>query len=425
MKAALSILCTGNEIIDGRVEDTNSRFLISAMADLGVQVASVMACRDDIQSIRDSIAFLLSHSDVLFISGGLGPTSDDLTREAVAAYVGKPLYLDDEALDNLKELYQRRKRTFDVSNTKQAQFPAGSRILKNPVGTAAGFHCNAGSKHILVVPGVPHELKRLCTDHLVPFATTHFRAASVAPALHFHVFGRPESKVGELVESGGVPPGLTISYRAHYPEIIVKISSAGNNAALQAFFTAAKERVGPDFIFSEQANQSFDQALHEILIAKAKTVAVAESCTGGMVGTLLTTNPGASSYFLGGVVSYSNEAKTKLLSVPAELIDSKGAVSLEVASTMADNARKVFSSDLAVSITGIAGPDGGSPEKPVGTFFVGFSSPQGVKAFHCFASASRTMVRTFAAHTALDIVRRHLLGYDLRPSDIIGAPQLK
>ena len=425
MEATVAILCTGNEILDGRVEDSNSRHLVAELESLGIKAAHILACRDDIRSIRESISFLLSRAAILIISGGLGPTSDDLTREGVAEYLGQPLYLDKQALADLQELYQRRKRIFDTSNTKQAQFPQGSRILKNPVGTAAGFHCSAGDKHILVVPGVPHELKRMFADHLAPFLRAHFSAAEAAPARYFHIFGRPESKVGELVEAVPAPKGINISYRAHYPEIIVKLTSDIEVAELETFAAQAKQRIGSDFIFSEQPQQSFDQALHDLLIAKKTSVAVAESCTGGMLGSLLTANAGASNYFLGGVVTYSNEAKSKLLQVPADLIESKGAVSVEVAKAMAENVRELFQCDIAVSITGIAGPDGGSAEKPVGTFFVGFAAARGAQAFHCFASASRAMVRTFASYTALDIVRRHLLGYDLRPTDIIGAPQTK
>lgn len=423
MEACVAILCTGNEILDGRVEDSNSRLLSSTFDELGVHTAHILACRDDITSIRESIAFLLARAPILIISGGLGPTSDDLTREAVSEFLGKPLYLDQGALENLKALYQRRKRIFDISNTKQAQFPEGSKILENPVGTAAGFHCQAGGKHILVVPGVPHELKRMTADHLLPFLQKFFSRTQIPQTAHLHIFGRPESKVGELVERGGVPPGISISYRAHYPEIIVKFSADRNNSALAPFVEQVRQRIGADFIFSELSGHTFDRALHELLIAKQKTVAVAESCTGGMLGALLAANGGASAYFQGGAITYSNDAKSLLLNVPPQLIANRGAVSHEVACSMAENARRVFSSDVAVSITGIAGPGGGSAEKPVGTFFIGFSSAQGTQAFHCFASASRTMIRTFASYTALDIVRRHLLGYDLRPTDIIGNPQ--
>ncbi|MBN8549182.1 MAG: competence/damage-inducible protein A [Deltaproteobacteria bacterium] len=424
MTAHVSILCTGNEILDGRIEDSNSRYLISALANIGVSVRQILACRDEISSIRDSISYLFSDCDVLIISGGLGPTSDDLTREAVAAYLGKSLYLDSDALHDLQELYRRRKRHFDGSNTKQAQFPEGSRILKNPVGTAAGFHCTSKqSKHILVVPGVPHEMKRMCTEHILPFATKHFGLQGTPRSFYLHVFGRPESKVGELVESKGVPAAVRISYRAHYPEIIVKISAEGDDALAERFTMQAKQLIGTDYVYSELELATFEHSVHTLLVERQKTVAVAESCTGGMVGGLLTSNAGASSFFLGGAITYSNESKTKLLGVPAALIEKHGAVSQEVAKQMAESARNLFSSDLAVSITGIAGPDGGSEDKPVGTFYVGFATRNSCEAFHCFASASRSMVRTFAAYTALDIIRRHVLGHELRPRDIIGVPQ--
>jgi nicotinamide-nucleotide amidase len=426
MQTPVSILCTGSEILDGRIDDSNSRFLIQALEELGVHAGQILACRDDIASIRKSIEFLLSHSRLLIISGGLGPTSDDVTREAVAEFAGHPLYLDAQALTDLKDLYQRRKRNFDSSNTKQAQFPQGSVVLKNPVGTAAGFRLDAGAgKQIFVVPGVPHELKRMFNDHIAPIIRHEFGTATAQPSRYLHVFGLPESKVGELVERNPVPPGISISYRAHYPEIIIKISSDDASAPVAEFTEHAKEAIGKDFIFSELPEQTFDQALHSLLSEKGKTIALAESCTGGLLGSLLTSNPGSSKYFLGGVIAYSNEIKSSQLHVPRDLIDSKGAVSVEVAECMAKGARDVFSSDLGVSITGIAGPEGGSTEKPVGTFFVGFASHDRTQAFHCFAAASRNMLRTFASFTALDIVRRYLLGYDLRPSGILGTLQFK
>jgi nicotinamide-nucleotide amidase len=426
MALRISILCTGDEILDGRIEDSNSRFLIGKISEFGVKVQQILASRDSIEGIEQSIRYLLLSSDLLIISGGLGPTSDDLTREAVAKFVGKPLYQDDDTLSDLKELYRQRKRVFDSSNIKQATFPEASRILKNPVGTAAGFHCvwsDSGKleRNIFVVPGVPHELKRMYADHIAPFVAQRSGLAAAPKVRYFHVFGRPEAKVGELVERDGVPPGISISYRAHYPEIIVKISSDG--AAIDSFADKSSLALGNDFIFSNLPEQTLDETVHALLIEKKKTISVAESCTGGMLGSLLTKNAGSSAYFLGGIISYSNDVKTDLLEVDPALIKVHGAVSAPVAQAMAKSIRERLKSDLAISITGIAGPDGGTPEKPIGTFFLGFSHAGGTETFHCFASASRNMIRTFASFTALDVARRHLLGYPLRPAEIIGNVQ--
>lgn len=425
MEPAVSILCTGNEILDGRISDTNSRLLISAFEELGLEVRHILSCRDSKQDIIESLRFLIGRSRLIVVSGGLGPTSDDVTREAVAEFLGCKLVLDPHVLEQLKARYRERKRTFDISNTKQVEFPDGAVVLPNPVGTAAGFRCRAQGQDIIVVPGVPHELERMFRDHIGPFAKELFGSCMVRVSKVLRIFGRSEAKVGELVEYQAVPDTICVSYRANFPEIFVKLSATAENAAaLDSFFVQAKQSIGADFIFSDSAERNLEQTVHHELTRRNISVAVAESCTGGGISSLLTNTAGSSRYFMGGVVSYSNAAKSEFLGVPPESIGTYGAVSSEVACAMATGARARFATDIGISVTGIAGPDGGSAEKPVGTFFVGLVDARTVQAFHCFMPGPREMIRAFACYTTLDILRRHIQGFELRPKDIIGSPQL-
>lgn len=425
MHKHLSILCTGTELLDGRIEDSNSRYLAATFETIGAHTQRILCCRDSIEDIQRSITFLLQDVDILFVSGGLGPTSDDVTREAIAAFLNLPLQKDDQALADLQELYRKRRRTFDNSNTKQVYFPQHARILKNPIGTAAGFHCeferDGRKKHILVGPGVPHELHRMCADHFLPFLLSKFQELRAPISKVFKVFGIPESKVGELVEASGVPAGLSISYRAHYPEVIVKLSGT-DDVETEQFAQKTIERLGRDFVFSTESTGTIESAVQALFIQHGLTLATAESCTGGGIGALLTDTPGSSSYFLGGVISYSNEVKISTLGVSSAALQEHGAVSAEIAMQMASGVRTKLGSSVGISVTGIAGPDGGSTAKPVGTFYIGLCDKTKTVAFHCFASASRLMIRKFSAYTALDILRRYALGVELRPDGIIGKP---
>jgi nicotinamide-nucleotide amidase len=327
----------------------------------------------------------------------------------------------------MKAFYAARRRTFDTANLKQVHFPEGSTVLPNPVGTAAGFRCSiiigSEERHILSIPGVPHEMRKMCDEQVLPFLRSTFGSPAPLQSRTLRVFGIPESKIGAIVEQDGVPPAISVSYRAHYPEVIVKFSTRTDRLALESFSARSEAALGSDFVFSHDPQASLARVVHELLAAKGLTVSVAESCTGGALGEALTETPGSSHTFLGGVISYSNEAKMQLLGVPESTLLAHGAVSAETACAMADGVRERFKSSLAVSITGIAGPDGGTTVKPVGTFYIGLSTPDSTRAFHCFTAASRTLVRRFAAFTALDIIRRHVQGYELRPIGIIGAPQ--
>lgn len=415
MSTAVSFLAVGSELLDGRVVNSNAAFVCEELSRNGITMSEILVCDDDEDQIIRACRYLMEHSDFLLVSGGLGPTSDDLTREALARLGSIELVLNENVLNGLKALFERRKRPFSPSNRKQALFPAGSRIIPNPVGTAAGFLLElAGRKKIACLPGVPHELKAMFSQSVLPEILHLLQGEAAIFSTAMKIFGLPESLVGDRVAACDLDPAITVSYRASFPEIHLRLKTRSAQPVLQQAEKQIRESLGEEFIFSSDLQVPFEAILHDLLLKSGKTLSIAESCTGGMLGMYLTRTPGASSWFKGGVLVYSNELKRSLLDVPDALLKNEGAVSHGTARFMAQAARQRFASDYAVSITGIAGPGGGSEHKPCGTFFVGMSCAQGSFSFRHFAALNREMVRKYAAYSAMDTLRRQLLGFSIQ-----------
>ena len=417
MRWGVAILAIGSELLDGRVVDTNSNYLAQKFSDYGVHLKQVLTCDDDLEQIVNALRFLSLSANLIVVSGGLGPTTDDLTRESIAAFCGSNLELRADALEAIKALYRERRREFDQVNTKQAYMPQGAQVIPNDVGTAPGFKL-LGPQNTLIValPGVPAELKRMFESGVLESCLEHLQIdqASRLEVLTLRLFGLPESVIGSRVQGVGLPADIVVSYRAHFPDITVQLKARARSELLHRSVRSCREALGEEFIFSCDPKQSLEEVVAELLTQKKLTLSVAESCTAGMLGALLTNVPGASQYFVGGAQSYSNGMKSDVLGVCADLIKTHGAVSKEVACAMAQGARSRFKSDLALAITGIAGPDGGSAAKPVGTFMIGLAHPHGVTALHYFFASSRRRVREYAAYTALDSLRRYLLSLPYR-----------
>ncbi len=312
-------------------------------------------------------------------TGGLGPTTDDVTTEAVANAVGARLVRDDASLDSIRRRFEKAGRTMTASNEKQADFPEGADILPNPVGTAPGFGVRIGECVAYFLPGVPREMKRMFEQQVAP------RVRALAPNNLFQsrlrTFGLPESVVGEKLD--GVErayPGTVIGYRAQFPEIEVKVlaRAASHPAARDLCERATAEvrgRLG-QHVYGE-SDDTYSGVVGRALRGRGWTLAIAESCTGGLVGHLLTREPGASDFLVLDAVTYANSAKSRVLGVEEETIRWHGAVSPEVAGAMAEGARRVSGADVALSLTGIAGPSGGTDGKPVGTVYIGLARPDG------------------------------------------------
>ncbi|MFO0734410.1 MAG: competence/damage-inducible protein A [Labilithrix sp.] len=403
----VAVLSIGTEITRGELVNTNAAWIAAGVTDLGFEVVEQCTVDDDKARIVATLERVARGAKVVICTGGLGPTTDDLTTEAVAAALGVGLDRDAAALEHIRRRFEKLGRTMSESNAKQADFPAGATVLPNPVGTACGFMVEIRGARAFFMPGVPHEMKRMFEEQVVP------RIREMAPndsyQLRYRTFGLPESIVGEkLAGIEAANPGVTIGYRAHFPEIEVKVlaRAAAHPEAVELAERAAAEvraRLG-DVIYGN-GEDTFAGVVGRSLRTRGWTLAIAESCTGGLVGHLLTREPGASDFLVLDAVTYANSAKQAVLGVDEEVLRGHGAVSAEVATRMAEGARRVSGADVALAITGIAGPTGGSDTKPVGLVFIAVSTAKGsVVKEHRFPG-DRHWIQTLAAYHGLTLVK--------------------
>lgn len=403
-----AILCIGTELTRGELQNTNATWLAEALTAIGFDVRDIDCVDDDRARIEGALARLTQAHEVVICTGGLGPTTDDITTECAARLAGVELVRDEPSLELIRERLSRFGRQMAASNAKQADFPRGSRILPNPNGTAPGFELKLNRALAYFMPGVPFEMKAMFESFIEPV---------IAPLLsdrHFQIllrtFGMAESEVNDRLAGIEAEFGVTIGYRATLPEIEVKVLARAESVELAQQRAAqgaraVRERLGDEVIFGE-GKARFPEAVCSVLQAKAQTLALAESCTGGLVSELLTAHSGSSAVFRGGAVTYSNESKIALLGVPAVLLARFGAVSAEVARAMAEGARLAFNADYALALTGIAGPTGGSADKPVGLVHYAVASATGLSDRRAVFGGNREQIRRRAAFAGLALVRR-------------------
>ncbi len=404
-----AVLSIGTELTRGELVNSNAAWIAEQLTMLGFEVCEHATVDDDVARIIEVIRRLAARSRVLICTGGLGPTTDDLTTQAVAQALAKPLVRDDASLERIQRFFAAFGRTMSPSNAKQADFPEGALVLQNDVGTAPGFSVRLGECVMFFTPGVPREMKHLWDDRIVP------RIASLAERtsaqLHLRTFGLPESQLGDLLSDIEEQfPGVTLGYRASMPEIEVKVLARAHEiqaaeALAERAASAVRNRLG-DIVFGDRES-TFPGAVGRTLRERGLTLAVAESCTGGLVGEMLTSVPGSSEYLLLDAVVYSNRAKTSVLGVSEETLRGYGAVSQEAATAMVEGVLRISGADLGVAITGIAGPDGGTDEKPVGTVWLAVGSREGARiARHFRLSGDRQRIRMLSAYFALRMVQR-------------------
>lgn len=410
MKAA--ILTLGTELTRGELVDTNGPWLAAELTALGLEVIEQVTVDDDDTRIAQALRRVAHGVDVVLATGGLGPTSDDRTAAVVAQVLGEPLVRHEDVLSRLRERWLSRGAPMPASNEKQADAPASATLLPN-IGTAPGFHVRIDGADAYFMPGVPREMKHIFTESIAPALASRVERRSYQ--IHLRTFGRTESDLADaLAGIEDAYPGVTLGYRAHFPEIELKVLARADRAAdaeTKAEEVAAelRERLGP-VVFGGR-DDTFEGVVGAALRARKLTLALAESCTGGLIGAKLTSVPGSSEFLLLDAVVYANSAKEAVLGVHRSLLDAHGAVSAEVASAMAEGVRALSGADLAVSITGIAGPGGGTEDKPVGTVWFGVSGA-GRKG-HTFRRrlpGDRERVRELAAYVALEAIRRLAAG---------------
>lgn len=409
----VEILAIGNELLDGSLADTNTARLAGVLRARGLGVHRGQTVPDEPDAIIGALAHAATRSDLVLVTGGLGPTEDDLTVDAAAAFAGVPLEMDQAILEHLKARYAGRGFPFTPNNAKQARVPRGATSLHNAAGTAPGVRLEHADTTFFFFPGVPREVQRLAEDHLLPWVDAHAPERPMESRV-FKTFGKTESQVATLLEPLPRDPRVHVAYRAHFPEIRLTLhathpDAAARQALLDELSGEVRRLLGT-LIFSETPGDTMAGVVARELTTRGLTLATAESCTGGLIASLLTDVPGASAWFREGAVTYANEAKTRRLGVDPALLDAHGAVSEPVARAMAQGQRAATGADLAVAVTGIAGPTGGTEDKPVGTVHLALASAQGTTHLHRRLPFDRRRNRLGSAWAAMDLVRRHLVG---------------
>jgi nicotinamide-nucleotide amidase len=418
-----AVLSTGDEVLTGQIVDSNAAELAEKMGGLGFEVVRHLTVGDDRPALEAAFRELGATVDVVVCTGGLGPTVDDLTSEITAKVLGCGFKTDGRSLAFMEGLWAARGRPMPENNKKQSEIPELAEVLDNPIGTAPGFTAKIGRARFFFMPGVPREMRRMFAEQVAPRLEVLRPEPAVFDVRVLRCFGLSESAVDrQLGDFGARFPSVKLGFRAHFPEIQVKLTGKGQDVdgvarALAEASAEVRTRLG-DRIFSE--GPPMEEIVGAALRSAKATLTLAESCTGGLVAQMITSVAGSSDYFERGFVVYANRAKTEMLGVPEALIAEYGAVSEPVARAMAEGARERAGTTYGVSVTGIAGPGGGTPDKPVGTVWIAVAGPDGTSAQILNWPGDRPMIRGLSAMVALDLLRRKAMGLPIGEAHELG-----
>lgn len=418
MKA--EIVSTGTELLLGETFNTSAHFLTGKLSSLGIEVDYHTTVGDNPERLEQVLRQAMGRTDLIVTTGGLGPTADDLTKELVAKVLELKMELDPYSLDQIKQFFGRRKAPMPLSNEKQAYFPRDSKILPNPIGTAPGAIIEKNGKTVVILPGPPFEMNPMFDNYVWPELQQKIEPnAERMNQRVLKVFGIGESAIEEVLGDLMSLPNLSMALLAKRAEMHIRLvvrcsknSCAEAEKVLNRTEEEIRRRLGSKVFGRDQ--ETMIGIVGQLLKNKQFTIATAESCTGGLMGAALTQEPGSSGFYLGGVVSYSNSLKQGLLGVSEKTLLKYGAVSEEVAKEMAEGIRSKVGSDLAISTTGIAGPDGGSDQKPVGLVYIGLATPEGVQVEKLQLYGERESVRQLTVQGAMNKVRVYMLGCERR-----------
>jgi nicotinamide-nucleotide amidase len=408
----IEIITTGDEIMSGTTLDTNFYWAAEKLTSLGFNLGFHTSVGDDEETIIEAFRTARKRAQAVIVSGGLGPTTDDLTAEVASKFFGVPLELGEEALEMMEQRFKKQGRKLLEINKKQACIPTGSKILRNFWGTAPGFQYESEGVVFFFLPGVPKEFKAMIEEYVIPELESRSIGRKKYTTKLIKTFGLRESEVAEKLK-GIEREGVRIGYRPYFPEIHLRISAYGDikdeaEKLLSGVLEEVLLRLG-ECVFSTEG-ETLEEVVGKLLSQKRLTLSIAESCTGGLLAHRITNVPGSSNYFERGVISYSNESKVEILGVPRGLIESVGAVSAEVVEAMAEGVRRLANTDLGVAISGIAGPGGGTPTKPIGTVFIGISHREkGTSSRRFQFKGTREEIKLISSETALDWIRKFLL----------------
>lgn len=402
-----ALMSIGDEILIGQILNSNSKWIADKLTPIGCSVVKISTIGDGADQIISELDSLLAISDLLIITGGLGPTHDDITKQVLCEYFGDVLQVNDQWMLKLEEQFKQRGWALSDRNKEQALMPSRSKLLYNRIGTAPGMLFEHDGKFIISMPGVPQEMECIMNESALPIIQEIVKQSSSEVTLYRNIqtHGIGESTLADDLEITEEFLGnSSLAFLPSFRGVKLRIGAFGQNYDLAV---AEMQRISEHIISRcEQYIISLDETpypelLGNLLKTQGKTIAVAESCTGGLLGAALTSISGSSQYFIGGMLTYSNESKVNNLGVSADIIEKFGAVSEQCANAMSSQVRKIFKTDYGVSITGIAGPDGGTPEKPVGTIWMSIADENGAEAFVQNFGGAREMSRDRAVQTAL------------------------
>ncbi len=408
------IITIGDEILYGQIADTNSQFISGELDTIGVKVVRITSIGDEEDTILAALSEAEQRADLILMTGGLGPTKDDITKKTLCNFFDTELVIDEKVLQMVTEFFEKRGRQMLESNRQQAALPATCEPIYNRLGTAPGMWFEKGGKVFISMPGVPQEMKILMTESLIPKIQTHFQT----PVIYHKViktFGKGESFLAEVIGewADALPPHIKLAYLPSWGEVKLRLTGIGEKLAdIQAEIAQQVEKVSPliqKYIYGFDKDE-LEAIIGQVLVDHQKTISTAESCTGGYIAHLFTKIPGSSRYFAGGIVSYSNEIKMHQLGVQEKTLMAHGAVSEATVREMAENVRTRYQTDIGVASSGVAGPDGGSAEKPVGTVWIALADEQGTYARKLMLTNDRLININLTAKIVLDLVRKRLLG---------------
>ncbi len=412
------IVASGEEIRTGALIDSNSAYIAAKLEENGIAVTRHTSVGDDLNLLSDALAEIGRRADIAVVTGGLGPTADDLTAEAAARASGVELNLDPSALESVKQFFKGRQQPMNTASRKQAYLPAGAECIHNPVGTAPGFRLTIGKCQFFFLPGVPTEMHRMLSETVLPQLRERMGDNRLLYCTRtLSTFGLTESQTFERLAGFKKDfPQIALGLQVQFPAILVKLYASDTverqlNADLAAAIEWVAQKMGHHLISIQ--GEPIEKVVGHLLKQKQARLALAESCTGGLIADMITGVSGSSDYFVFSAVTYSNQAKIDILNVSKETIESNGAVHTETVIEMARGARDISGATYGLSTSGIAGPTGGTAEKPVGTVCIGLASPDGLSGhrFH-FWFSSRSMHKQMFAAAALEVLRRELMGLD-------------
>ena len=421
----VAILSTGDEITTGKVVDTNANYIADKFVEAGMEVATVITVGDVAERIVWAWRQAMEQADVIVSTGGIGPTADDLTTELVAKVAGLELTFSEEVAENIRRLFASFNRVMPENNLKQAQFPAGAVIVPNHLGTAPGYRLDLdtsqGTKHLIVLPGVPREMKPMMEDTVLPWVREMRGGGDLFLTRTFQTFGISESGLDEMIAGTIDEDEGRLAFRANFPQISMRVTVRGRPGEAEQRLEGLSERIRAKigaYVYGE-GDVTMEEVVGRLLTDNGKTLGVAEACSGGLVGHRVTNVPGSSTYFRGSVVAYSDTAKAQLLGVQPQTLERHGAVSEAVVGEMASGVRERLASDIGIAMTGIAGPDGATEDKPVGTACLALANDAGVVSRRYKLWGNRDWIKTLISQLALDWVRRALLGLPINEASFI------